>query len=116
MGKMPIERLLSTEEKFEQRRYNNIINLQRIGDIIMELRVLKYFLTVAKEESFSRAAAALHLSQPTLSRQIKDLEDEYGKSLLIREPRRVTLTEDGSLLRQRAEEILSLWKKPKESF
>lgn len=111
MGKMPIERLLSTEEKFEQWRYNNIINLQRRGDIIMELRVLKYFLTVAKEESFSRAAAALHLSQPTLSRQIKDLEDEYGKSLLIREPRRVTLTEDGSLLRQRAEEILSLVEK-----
>ena len=44
----------------------------------MEFRILKYFLTVAKEESFSRAAEKLHLSQPTLSRQVKDLEDEYG--------------------------------------
>lgn len=74
----------------------------------MELRVLKYFLTVAQEESFSRAAEKLHLSQPTLSRQLKDLEDEFGKQLLIREPRRILLTEDGQLLRRRAEEILSL--------
>ena len=74
----------------------------------MELRVLKYFLTVAQEESFSRAAEKLHLSQPTLSRQLKDLEDEFGKRLLIREPRRILLTEDGQLLRRRAEEILSL--------
>ena len=74
----------------------------------MELRVLKYFLTVAQEESFSRAAEKLHLSQPTLSRQLKDLEEEFGKQLLIREPRRILLTEDGQLLRRRAEEILSL--------
>ena len=74
----------------------------------MELRTLKYFLTVAQEESFSRAAEKLHLSQPTLSRQLKDLEDEFGKQLLIREPRRILLTEDGQLLRRRAEEILSL--------
>ena len=74
----------------------------------MELRVLKYFLTVAQEESFSRAAEKLHLSQPTLSRQLKDLEDEFGKQLLIREPRRILLTEDGQLLRRRAEEILTL--------
>ena len=63
----------------------------------MELRVLKYFLTVAQEESFSRAAEKLHLSQPTLSRQLKDLEHEFGKQLLIREPRRILLTEDGQL-------------------
>ena len=74
----------------------------------MELRVLRYFLTVAQEESFSRAAEKLHLSQPTLSRQLKDLEEEFGKQLLIREPRRILLTEDGQLLRRRAEEILSL--------
>ncbi|SFH86094.1 transcriptional regulator, LysR family [Selenomonas ruminantium] len=74
----------------------------------MELRVLKYFLTVAQEESFSRAAEKLHLSQPTLSRQLKELEDEFAKQLLIREPRRILLTEDGQLLRRRAEEILSL--------
>lgn len=77
----------------------------------MELRVLNYFLTVAREGNFSRAAEKLHLSQPTLSRQIKDMEDEYGKTLLIREPRRVLLTEDGELLRRRAEEILSLVEK-----
>ena len=77
----------------------------------MELRVLRYFLTVAQEESFSRAAEKLHLSQPTLSRQLKELEDEFGKQLLIREPRRILLTDDGQLLRRRAEEILSLVKK-----
>ena len=70
----------------------------------MELRVLNYFLTVAREESFSRAAEKLHLSQPTLSRQLKDLEEEFGKQLLIREPRRILLTDDGELLRRRAEE------------
>ena len=77
----------------------------------MELRVLNYFLTVAREESFSRAAEKLHLSQPTLSRQLKDLEEEFGKQLLIREPRRILLTDDGQLLRRRAEEILSLVEK-----
>ena len=74
----------------------------------MELRVLQYFLTVAREETFSAAAEALHLSQPTLSRQIKDMEDELGKQLLIRGGRKVTLTEEGMLLRKRAEEILAL--------
>lgn len=82
----------------------------------MELRVLRYFLTVAQEESFSRAAEKLHLSQPTLSRQLKELEDEFGKQLLIREPRRILLTDDGQLLRRRAEEILSLVKKPLGNF
>lgn len=77
----------------------------------MELRVLNYFLTVAREESFSRAAEKLHLSQPTLSRQVRDLEEEFGKQLLIREPRRILLTDDGQLLRRRAEEILSLVEK-----
>lgn len=77
----------------------------------MELRVLNYFLTVAREGNFSRAAEKLHLSQPTLSRQIKDMEDAYGKILLIREPRRVLLTDEGELLRRRAEEILSLVEK-----
>lgn len=77
----------------------------------MELRVLNYFLTVAREGNFSRAAEKLHLSQPTLSRQIKDMEEEYGKVLLIREPRRIILTDEGELLRRRAEEILSLVEK-----
>ena len=77
----------------------------------MELRVLKYFLTVAREQSISAAAEALHLSQPTQSRQLKDLEDELGKPLLIRGARRVTLTDEGIILRKRAEEILSLSEK-----
>ena len=74
----------------------------------MELRVLRYFLTVAREESISGAAQALHLSQPTLSRQLMALEAEVGKPLLIRGSRHVTLTEDGVLLRRRAKEILEL--------
>ena len=77
----------------------------------MELRVLRYFLAVAREESITRAAESLHLSQPTLSRQLRDLEEELGKELFIREPRRVLLTEDGMILRKRAEEILSLVEK-----
>ena len=61
----------------------------------MEIRVLRYFLAVAKEQSISRAAQALHLSQPTLSRQLMDLETELGKQLMIRGTRRLTLTEEG---------------------
>lgn len=77
----------------------------------MEIRVLRYFLTMAREETVLGAANALHLSQPTLSRQLKDLEEELGKKLFIRGNRRITLTDDGMLLRKRAEEILSLVKK-----
>ena len=74
----------------------------------MELRVLNYFLAVAREQNISAAAEFLHVSQPTLSIQLKDLEDELGKQLLIRGTkgsRRVTLTEEGMILRKRAEEI-----------
>lgn len=74
----------------------------------MELRVLNYFLAIAREESITGAANALHLSQPTLSRQIKDLEEELGVTLLIRSNRKVELTEEGHILRKRAEEILEL--------
>ena len=74
----------------------------------MELRVLEYFLAVAREESISKAAEFLHLTQPTLSRQLKDLEEELGKQLCLRGSRKVTLTEDGMYLRNRAEEILEL--------
>ena len=74
----------------------------------MELRVLRYFLAVAREQSISAAAQALHLTQPTLSRQLRELEEELGKRLLIRGSRKVTLTEEGMLLRKRAEEILEL--------
>lgn len=77
----------------------------------MELRVLQYFLTVAREQSISGAAEYLHLSQPTLSRQLKDLEEELGKQLFFRGNRKITLTEEGIILRKRAEEILDLVKK-----
>lgn len=74
----------------------------------MDIRILRYFLTIAREESFSGAADFLHLTQPTLSRQIKELEEELGTTLLIRGNRNITLTESGMLLRKRAEEIINL--------
>lgn len=77
----------------------------------MELRVLQYFLAITREQSISGAAEFLHLSQPTLSRQIKDMEDELGKQLLIRGNRKITLTEEGMILRKRAEEIIELVRK-----
>lgn len=77
----------------------------------MDLRVLRYFMAVTREESISGAAESLHMTQPTLSRQIMDLEEEIGKKLLIRGNRRITLTEEGMLLRKRAAEILDLVEK-----
>ena len=82
----------------------------------MELRVLQYFLAVAREQSISGAAEFLHLSQPTLSRQLKDLEEELGKQLFIRGNRKITLTEEGVLLRKRAGEILELVKKTEQEI
>lgn len=79
----------------------------------MDIRVLQYFLTVAREESITKAAERLHMTQPPLSRQLKDLEDELGKQLLIRGSKKVTLTEDGILLRKRAEELVDLMEKTK---
>ena len=77
----------------------------------MELRVLRYFLAVAREESITRAADYLHLTQPTLSRQLMDLEKELGKKLFVRGSRRVSLTEEGMLLRKRAGEMIELEEK-----
>lgn len=82
----------------------------------MELRVLRYFLAVAREGNITAAANFLHLTQPTLSRQIKDLEEELGLQLLIRKSHRVTLTSEGMLLRKRAEEIISMVDKTKSEF
>ena len=82
----------------------------------MEFRVLQYFLAVAREENISGAAKFLHLSQPTLSRQLKDLEDELGKQLFIRGNRKITLTEEGMILRKRAEEITELVKKTEDEI
>ena len=74
----------------------------------MELRVLQYFLAVAREQNISAAAQSLHLTQPTLSRQLRELEEELGKQLMVRGNRKITLTQEGMLLRKRAEEILEL--------
>lgn len=77
----------------------------------MDIRVLQYFLVVAREESITKAAQTLHMSQPPLSRQMKDLEEELGKQLLIRGSKKITLTEDGMLLYKRAEEMVALMEK-----
>lgn len=82
----------------------------------MELRVLKYFLTVAAEGNITRAADILHVTQPTLSRQLKELEDEMGTALLIRGKRSVTLTDEGFLFRQQAETIVELADKLEHTF
>lgn len=82
----------------------------------MELRVLQYFLAIAREQSISGAAEFLHVSQPTLSRQIRDMEDELGKQLFIRGNRKITLTEEGMILRKRSEEILGLVKKTEDEI
>lgn len=79
----------------------------------MDIRVLRYFLTVAREENISNAARNLHVTQPTLSRQLMELESELGVKLFLRSSgnRTITLTEEGMLLRKRAEEILDLVEK-----
>lgn len=77
----------------------------------MDIRVLRYFLAIAREENISGAAQALHMTQPPLSRAMADLEEEIGKQLFIRGNRKVTLTEDGLLLRKRAIEIIELVEK-----
>lgn len=80
----------------------------------MELRVLNYFLAVAREENFTKAANMLHVTQPTLSRQIADLEQELGVKLFVRSNHNIVLTEDGMILKRRAQEILSLADKTNE--
>ena len=82
----------------------------------MDLTVLEYFLAVAREGNKTSAAQSLHLTQPTLSRQLKELEDELGKTLIIRGKRRITLTEEGMLLKKRAEELTGLARKTKREI
>ena len=82
----------------------------------MEIRVLRYFLAVARKGSITAAANYLHFTQPTLSRQLKDLEEELGQTLLIRKSHRVTLTPEGMLLRKRAEEIIAMVDKTQSEF
>ena len=72
----------------------------------MELRLLRYFLTVAKEQSFTKAAEQLHITQPTLSRQMAAFEEDLGITLFIRNGKKISLTDEGILLKRRALEIL----------
>ncbi len=82
----------------------------------MEIRVLRYFLEVAREGSVTHAAQRLHISQPTLSKQLKDLETELGKKLFVRSSFSVRLTDEGMLLRRRAEDILDMVDKTADEF
>lgn len=82
----------------------------------MEIRVLRYFLEIAREGSITHAAERLHVSQPTLSKQMKDLEAELGKKLFVRSSFSVRLTEEGMLLRKRAEDILDMVDKTTDEF
>ena len=82
----------------------------------MELRVLRYFLMVAREENITHAAQLLHVTQPTLSRQIQDLEEELGTKLFVRSNHRIVLTQEGMLLRRRAQEIVDLADRTQRDF
>lgn len=83
---------------------------------MIEIRYLQYFLAVAREQSITRAAESLHISQPTLSKQMMELEDMLGKQLLIRNRKQIELTEEGSFLRARAQEMLELMDKTEAAF
>ena len=82
----------------------------------MELRLLRYFLTAAKEQSFTKAAEQLHITQPTLSRQMAAFEEELGITLFIRSGKKISLTDEGILLKRRAQEILNLKEKTLEEL
>lgn len=83
---------------------------------MMEIRVLRYFLAIAREGSITNAANFLHVTQPTLSRQIHDLEDELGQKLFTRGSHNMALTAEGMILRKRAEEIISMVDKTEAEF
>lgn len=82
----------------------------------MDVRVLRYFLAIAREGNMTKAAHLLHLTQPTLSRQIKELELELGKKIFVRSSHNIVLTEEGLLLRKRAEEIVDMMEKLESEF
>lgn len=82
----------------------------------MEIRILRYFLEIAREGNMTRASERLHVTQPTLSRQIKDLEEELGKKLFRRGSASLHLTDEGMLLRKRAEDILAMVDKTADEF
>ena len=83
---------------------------------MIETRLLQYFLAVAEEQNITRAANYLHITQPTLSKQMMDLEEQLGKQLFLRGKKKITLTEDGIYLRSRAQEIISLMEKTENDF
>ena len=82
----------------------------------MDLRTLRYFLAVAREENMTRAAEQLHVTQPTLSKALRTLEDELGKKLFTRHSFSIALTEEGVLLRNRAEDLVSMADKIEQEF
>ena len=82
----------------------------------MEIRSLRYFLAVAREESMTKAAELLHVTQPTLSKTMKSLEDELGKKLFTRHSFSISLTEEGALLRDRAEDLVTMADKIESEF
>ena len=82
----------------------------------MEIRVLKYFITVAQEENMTRAAEVLHTTQSNLSRQLAELENSVGKKLFERGSRKITLTEEGMFLRKRAKEIIELTERTEDDL
>lgn len=83
---------------------------------MIETRLLQYFLAVAREQNFTRAAESLHIAQPTLSKQMMELEHQLGKPLFIRGKKRITLTEEGSYFRSRAQEMIDLMTKTESMF
>ena len=91
------------------RQYIIVTGLCTQEDEPMDLRVLEYFLTVADEENISHAAELLHVSQPTISRQLMELEEELDRKLFVRTNKKVILTEEGVLFRETAEDILKLY-------
>ena len=86
------------------------------GAIEMEIRTLRYFLAVAREENMTRAAEMLHVTQPTLSKALKSLEDELGKKLFTRHSFSIKLTDEGMLLRNRAEDLVNMADKIEKEF
>ena len=82
----------------------------------MEIRTLRYFLAVAREENMTRAAGQLHVTQPTLSKALKSLEDELGKKLFTRHSFSIRLTEEGAILRNRAEDLVSMADRIEKEF
>ena len=98
--------------------YHNIPfwHIIEIGWDSMEIRTLRYFLAVAREENMSRAAEILHVTQPTLSKQLKSLEEELGKKLFTRHSFSIKLTDEGLLLRNRAEDLVRMADKIEQEY